>query len=331
MNLGTVVLPEEPGRYESLAICLQGVAESVRGQIDYDDLCSALGLSMTTVSAGSIDAPGWWMTCGRDLLVEPVAELFGIRLRNLHPPGMGVELYGADEFEQHFEASYEPLIARAIENGQPVLAWRGWPDLGAYHWGVITGVDDQGFTGRTIWRGGQIDRLVEPTYQCYVVEECEPVAPPLERLFKSTVRAANVYINQAPFAPLTGGGGPLRLVTGPAAYDAWELWIEHLADAEAATAWTEHRQHAEFITASRRSAIAFLKKYASVAGPDRRDVLAEMVAHCEAVVEQLAESVDEQRAASAFRTRGGRERLLAGVHAAEAAERRLAAIIESLA
>src|SRR3972149_4991317 len=52
MILSTVVLPEEPGRYESLAICLQGVAESVRGQIDYNDLCSALGLSMATVSAG---------------------------------------------------------------------------------------------------------------------------------------------------------------------------------------------------------------------------------------------------------------------------------------
>src|SRR5690606_11352344 len=110
----------------------------VGATFDYDDLCAALGVSFAAVSVGSESSPGWWTTYGRDAFLAPAARLFGLHVRDLHPPEVALEMTGAEEFGQHWELSYKPHIQQALRNGQPVLAWQGWPDVRWPFWGVVT-------------------------------------------------------------------------------------------------------------------------------------------------------------------------------------------------
>jgi len=333
MDLNTINVREEAGRYESLSLALRAVAEAARGQIDYDALCAALGVSFCAVSVRAEPAPGWWMTYGRDAFVEPAARLFGIRLRNLQPPDVGVEMSRAVEFPQHFDASYLPLIQRALENGQPVIAWQGWPDASAMFWGVITAASGEGLEGVTLWAGGERVRLVSPAVQCHVVEECSPQLPPRDRLFGMAMRHADAFMNRAPFAPVPAGAEPPAMITGPAAFDAWERWLAEteFGPVEQDAAWREHRQHADFVAASRRSAVAFLESMREIIPAQRRDDMSEGIRCCQEVADLLSPSIEEAIVREAFTSAAGREQLLAAVHAAEAADRRLAMLVEQFA
>jgi hypothetical protein len=331
MNLERIVLREEENRYESLALCLRAVAEAAGGELDYDAACAAMGLSFAAVSVRAEPAPGWWLTCGRDLFLESAAELFGLRLRSLHPPDVGVEMTRAAEFAQHFEASYVPLIRTAIGNGQPVLAWQGWPGVSGRFWGVITQAADSGLAGVTLWAGGGVVPLAAPAMQCYVVESCVPRLPPRDRLLADALTHADAWLNRAPMSPVAAGAaGPASAVTGPAAFDAWEEWLtggEFTGPGEEA-AWQEHRQHAEFLVTSRRSGVAFLQSIREILPADDQDSLEQWLACCRAEIDELAPSCDEDYARTQFSTAAGREVLLQSVHQAEAAHRRLAMLIE---
>lgn len=330
MDLSKILLREEAGRYESLALSLQAVAEAAGGETDYDALCAAMGVSFAAVSARAEKAPGWWMMYGRDAFVEPAAQLFGIRLRNLQPPDVGVEMTQAAEFPQHFEASYLPLIQRSLENGQPVIAWEGWPGTSALCWGVITGTDGNALSGVTMWADGQTVELAGPAVQSYVVEECAPRLPPRDQLLGMALRHADAYMNRAPF---TVGAAPPAIVTGPAAFDAWETW---LADTEFGPpdqdeSWREHRQHADFLVSSGRSAIAFLQRIRAIVPNDHQDFFGEIIDTVQKRIALLEPSTDQARVREAFASANGRQELLSAVHAAEAADRRLAMMIEESA
>ena len=330
--LDEILIREGEGQYESLTLALQAVAAAERVELDYDDLCAALGVSFAAVSTDAVASPGWWLTYGRDAFLEPAARLFCIELRDLHPPDVGVDMLAADEFSQHFEASYEPLILRALENGQPVLALQGWPDFRSSFWGVITGQTNAGFEGTTLWSGGERQRLVAPAVQCYVVERCEPVVPRRSDLFAMAMRHADTFLNRAPFAAPSPAVAP-SIVTGPAAFDAWEEWLEsgEFGDPDTDASWNEHRQHAEFIAASRDSAARFLRRIREVASKDLGETVDQAIACCESVVDRLADSRDESKVRSLFATSRGREKLLQAIHAAEADDRRLGMHVEQLA
>src|SRR5207245_829727 len=152
-------------------LALRAVAASAGAAFNYDDLCAALGISFTTVSTSAEPSPAHWLTYGRDLFIEPVGRMFGFALRDLHPPDIGVDMLAAEEFPQHFELSYKPLIRRALENRQPVLAWRGWEGDFARDWGVITGTKGDDFIGAV--PNAQLTHTA-PAMQCYVVERFEP-------------------------------------------------------------------------------------------------------------------------------------------------------------
>ena len=103
-----------------------------------------------------------------------------MQIREVHPPEAARGLEDAAEFEQHFDASYRPLILRAMENGQFVLAWRGWLGERELSWGWIRAACDEGmgFRGSTIWSEAELnplraDLLVRPAVQLYIVERIE--------------------------------------------------------------------------------------------------------------------------------------------------------------
>lgn len=333
MDLNAITIREEPGRYESLALALRAAIEAASGEIDYDTLCATLGVSFAAVSVSAESAPGWWMTYGRDAFVEPVAELFGLRLRNLQPPDVGLEMTQAVEFPQHFEASYKPLVQRAIENGQPVLAWQGWPGVSGLFWGVIARAQAETLGGTTLWAEGPRVTMTGPAMQCYVVEDFARREPTPLQVLKTAMQHADAYMNRAPFAPVTAGAGVPAIVTGPAAFDAWERWLSEteFGPIEEDASWREHRQHAEFVMSSWQSAGRFLEAMRPVVPAECRDNLAATIETCGQIVALLDPSAAEAGAREAFDSRAGRERLLAAVHAAEAANRRLALTVEELA
>ena len=320
-----------PGEHESLVVALRALAAAAGVALDYDALGAALGVSFASVSTPALETPGWWMTFGRDAFLEPAARQFGIRLRDLHPPEVGMEMTGADGFDQHFALSHRPLIQRALEHGQPVLAWQGWPDDRCFLWGVITGMEGDELVGTTLWSDGRRLPLTAPAAQCYVVERCDPVLPGRADLLGTALRHGEAYVNRAPYAP--SAGVPVTaptLVTGPAAFDAWEGWLEACDDGSAPEAWNEHRQHAEFAAAARQSAGRFLREYRSAAEPDRADAIDQAIACCDAFADRLADSRDPARVESMFASRSGRQTLLEAVHAAEADDRRLGIQLERL-
>ena len=82
----------------------------------------------------------------RDALLVEGARVFGMTVRGLHPPEAARGLEHSAEYAQHFAASYRPLILRALENRQPVLARLGRGEFGNHHpiWGAIEDSSDGG-------------------------------------------------------------------------------------------------------------------------------------------------------------------------------------------
>lgn len=333
MDLTSIRFLEGPDRHETLALSLMSVATSLRMEIDYHDLCAALGLSCTTVSTRLDPSPGWWMTYGRDAFVESAARLFGLELRNLQPPDVAVDMLAADEFGQHWEYSYKPLIRRALENGQPVLAWQGWPEFRWPLWGVITSTQESDFAGWTLWSQDQPQPLCSPALQCYVVERAETDrgSPPRDRLLSVALAHMDAYMNAAPLAPPLEEREPPRIVTGPAAYRAWIQWIESGSTDLSREAWNEHRQHADFVAAGHESGAVFLRRMLDVTAQDLRERLGEAIEHCGRVSRLLASSRDPGLVASLFGTPQGRQELLDAVRSAGAENRLLADTIHELA
>ena len=211
-----------------------------------------------------------------------------------------------------------------------MLAWQGWPETSAMFWGVVTRVTDGQLEGVTLWAEGRPRRLVAPALQCYVVETCNPVPPPRDRLLTMALQHADAYLNHAPFASGVANAAAPGIVTGPAAYDAWEAWLETgaFSASEADTGWREHRQHAEFMTTSRQSAIAFVSSIREIVPASQQLQVDAIIDACSQELNHLLPSCDEQVVCRAFATPAGRRTLLDALHRAEAASRRIASTIE---
>src|SRR5262245_41083802 len=169
---------EAPGELDSLAVSLRSLTALSSSPADYDDVVAALGLgSLVAAEAGhSLDD---WPMLARDELLVVTAELFGIRLRDLHPRRAAVGLDTSDEFKLHFVDSYLPLIDRALLSGQLAIAWRGWPPPRAMQWGVITSCTGDVCGGFTLGGSGEPQALISPAQQVYIVEEAGPTVPAL--------------------------------------------------------------------------------------------------------------------------------------------------------
>jgi hypothetical protein len=268
----------------SLTLAVRDVARRAGHEIDIDDLHAALGLSFM-LCASREEPPGVWPTLARDAFLVEAARLFGMGIRDVHPPEAARGLDRAEEFRQHFDASYRPLIHRALENDQPVLAWRGWTGARAGLWGVMTGTCDGGigFTGRAFGTGGEdATALSRPPVQLYVVETLDfESAAPADLLESVTAHAAAVLRN--------GLSDPFAVLTGPAAYALWAARLADLKPSEpgAARGLADHRGLARSVTASYRSGLRFCGKWLDRCPADKRGALQHLQAGCEGMVDLL--------------------------------------------
>jgi len=166
--------PDEVSRpEESLAFAVRAIARQGGIEIDHTELVLALGFEIRAVPSPT----GTSTMFGREARLIDAGKQFGMQIRDVHPPEAARGLEAAAEFDQHFDASYRPLILRALENNQSVLAWRGWAEERELSWGWIRAACEEGvgFRGATIWSERELnslrnDLLVRPAIQLYIVE-----------------------------------------------------------------------------------------------------------------------------------------------------------------
>jgi hypothetical protein len=274
---------------ESLTTSLAAVARLGGSAIDPDDLHAALGLSFL-VTAGTPDvaaAGGEW--AARDWNLVHAARTFGIELRPLHPPAAAVGLRDAAEFEQHFLDSYAPLIRQALDHGQAVLAWQGWPEPCAWDWGIVTSAANggMGFAGRTPAAEPGIVALTGPVIQAYVIEVVVPDTRPAgDVLLRAALAAGDRVLSN-------GLPADFGVVSGSAAYDAWGQW-------PATGGGSESRLSAAVgdVLASRRSAARFVMRHERANTADAATVL-NAVGHRLQKVTDTASAVCESFAGAA--------------------------------
>lgn len=285
----------------SLTLALRHVASRAGHEIDVDDLHAALGLSFM-LCASLEEELAVWPTLARDAFLVEAGWLFGMGIRDMHPPEAARGLDRAEEFRQHFDASYRPLIQRALENGQPVLAWRGWTGTRTGLWGVITDscADGIGFAGRVFGIGDESAiNLSLPPVQLYVVETVSPEeASPTDLLASVIAHAATILRNDL--------SDPFAVTTGPAAYARWAVCLAAIKSGEPETMrrMADHFCLARSVTASHQSGLRFCGKWSDRYPADKRLMWQCLKAGCEGVVQRLTEfTLDDD----AFAGRDGNE------------------------
>lgn len=174
--------------HEPLAQVLHALPAGAARDVCCEEWVSLLGLGMA-LTAVDWECPRFWATYARHAHLPAAAALHGLRLRDLHPPDAAVGLQTSAEFPQHFSDSYVPLIERALEHGQPVLAWRGWPAPAEREWGVIVAADGGRLLGYAPGCGEAPVALEGAAHQVYVVEERRPAEPAAAARFAAATRA----------------------------------------------------------------------------------------------------------------------------------------------
>ena len=328
MPLTTIRIHNAEDQWESLALALQAVAGWAGLELDYDSLCAAAGLSFMTASTGrDDDCLASWMARGRDACLVEAAALFGLRLREIHPPDAARDLDRAPEFAQHFEASYQPIVRHALKNGQPVLAWGGWADRRHAMWGVITEPDARGIglAGTTIWSAGRTVPLISPPAQLYVVEEVAPRRPTDQVLLCLSINAARRALHDEL-------GGRWGLVTGPRAYDHWALRLagDVVCPPCGDGAGRCHWRMARCVASARQTAVRYLDCQRDGAAAQVQPLIDTVITHCRGLTDALAASRDEESVRRLIGSPQGRQALADGVRAAQACERAIAAAIDEL-
>lgn len=272
-------------------------AAADRGQVpNPDDVHAVLGLPWLYCASPTESSISHWQTMARDLCLVPAARVFGLQLRDIHPPEAARGLESATEFEQHFDASYRPLIARALEHHQPVIAWRGWENESGSSWGIVTHIVDDGvgFAGVTPRQRGEVVEfapalLVRPTWQVYVVEAMEPANP----TSRSLVATALLHARQALDPAI---GERLGLLTGVQAFDRWMQVASESSLSQPATR-NELRELLHSVMWNIRVGVQFLNKHVrGVDGRDARDISAigETMDRWRSSVAPLCDSVDRR-------------------------------------
>lgn len=326
MDLNAIRIQAIPGEYESLVLALRAVSWAGGGNAGYDELSGALGVSFAAVAAAGEPSPAVWPTYGRDRFIEPVARAFGMHLRDLHPPDVGVDMLSADEFPQHFELSYKPLIRRAVEHGQPVLAWRGWDGAAARLWGVITGLDGEEFMGVAPPAGSRKRRLVHPALQCYVVERYEPRDPSPAEMLAMGVRHADAFLNPNGQLHETTGRDLPGVVTGPAALACWRQAVETQSGDEIMVESTlrAHLKYAAYLAAGHRSAERFLRQTSTAAKAEYQDAIDDARTLCDFVAAHLSATFQKSRIHVCLSKPEGWRLVLSAIEAAELGDTQLA-------
>jgi len=328
MDLSALVIHDIPKRLGSLPLSLMALQRWSGGNTQYRSINAVLGLSVRTTAVRGSSCLGWWSTHGCDRFLIEAAAMFGMRLRPVHPPAAAVGLADHGPFDQHFEASYAPLIRAALDHGQPVLAWCGWPDARASLWGIITTTCDDGigFAGTTMWSHEQLVALIRPPIQLYIVEEIRPRHPDNAQLLRAAVSRFRAMLNDRQ-------NDDSRILGGVAAYDEWlrRLTTEDVCPSCSKGHGKCHVQHARFICSDRASAVRFFEHHRDGAEGRLRAAIEALIAECRGPINALATSRDPAAVDVLIDTPRGREALAAGVQAAKSFESAVADALNQLA
>ncbi len=277
---------EAENHYESLAVCLRAILAAHDIDVAYEELTATLGLGAAVV-ATDYDELGWWATYARDATLIATAERFGVQLRELHPPEAAVGLAESSEYGRHFQDSYVPLIREALEQGQPVLAWRGWPPPRDRLWGVLVEQTDDMLLGLTLWHGGRPLPLIGPAHQVYIVERVtrtpEQAFGPAEQFVYAAEQAIDMWHGK--------WGRAAGVVTGAAAYDRW---CQALSDASqrSVRGMSLPRQHSQLVrvfVSARRYLATWLRSIASGLRAEHVELAAHWAAACDQSAATLAD------------------------------------------
>lgn len=159
-----------------LADCIVGLTGSTDTTADRNAVVTALGAGLASFFTQPPCRDFPVLAECHDFALPKVARLFGIHLRAMHPPRARHGLAHSTEFAGHFVDSYVPLIQRALQNGQKVLAFRGWsPDV-SETWGVVNR-DESGDLWGEVPCCQEPVQLSGPALQCYVVETVASANP----------------------------------------------------------------------------------------------------------------------------------------------------------
>ena len=327
MSLSSIRMTPEPDHPESLAIALRALLSWAGEEVDYRTITAALGLSLITAVRDPEACLVIWVTQGRDALLAEAAPCFGLRIRDLHPPEAAVGIERAPEFAQHFEASYRPLIEKALANNQPVLARSGWPGEASGHWGIITagGGPGMGLRGTSLDSGGATVTMTAPPVQAYVIEELKPRVQSAGELLRLAVNSARTILHNET-DPRFG------ITTGPEVYASWRerLRHEHVCAACDDSGAKGHRQMAYVITCARRDAAEFFSRYVESVAGDARKLIERIASECDAAINVLAPSCDLCTVEDAVKNERGRGQLAEAVTAAQTHETKIKTYITDL-
>ncbi len=292
---------EAPHHYESLAVSLRAILACHGLSRPYEEIVAVLGLGMATVAVPD-DELGWWCTYARDAALLEVATRYGLQLRELHPPQAAMGLARSPGYARHFQDSYLPLIRRALEHGQRVLTWRGWPPPRERLWGVLVEQAGGMLLGHTLWHRASPLPLIGPAHQAYIIEDfARPTTDwtPAQQ-FKTAVHAT-CSMWRGPW-PVDGG-----LLTGSAAYDAWCEALAHppARPASGRSLGWQHSQAIRVHTAARTALATWLRSIGGKLGGRDVELAARWAAACDQVVETLATCETAEDAEETFRAAGG--------------------------
>ena len=320
----------------SLSLALRGVAQRAGYDINLDDLNAALGLSwMMTAVPGESDLARWSMYA-RDAFAVEAGRLFGLNLRPVHPPEAARGLYESAEFDQHFDAGYRPLILRALENGQPVLAWRGWHGwdpggLMEMAWGIVERTCEKGIglEGVVIASSASADHaevmtLDRPPVQLYIAETVTPTSLNPDELLNLALDHTRHVFNNA--IEVRFGA-----VTGPKAYDTWlaRLRDDRTGGTDDPDLTERHRRLGASIVAGHESAIRFLQSHLDRSANQKRSIIEALIPLCQTVVGSIGDSLNAAAGEAVAATPAGRAKLTDGITRAREATDEMCSALES--
>lgn len=211
-SLADLRLTPAPSSFESLVDCLTALCAWCGQPAECGELLATTGIAGMLTAAPAARAPVEWPWWGRHVFIEEAALLYGLQLRDLHPPQAAPLPLPPPEFDLHYRDSYLPLIRTALANGQPVLAWMGWEGA-PFYWGLIVEASGPRGAGLVPGRSGRVALSTAPV-QCYVVtpNAPEPVTA-AQRLAAARRRLAEALGNALPER--------FGVISGAAALPAW--------------------------------------------------------------------------------------------------------------
>jgi hypothetical protein len=273
---------------QSLDFCVEAVLAAFGHSVAREELSAVMGNAF--LLSYSVDAPPGqqWNAYGRHTFLETTARLYGLELRDLHPPDAAPLPLTPPEFEGHFVDSYLPLVQTALAHGYPAFAWMGWPQPNGTLWGVVTGFDAANgrCLGQTIYSRGRPVAFTSAPVQVYTVQEFREVrASPAELLKVMLNHAAVIMKNLIP--------SNYRVTSGPASLEAWRGNVATIGP-------DMNRRLSQSFVAGRQAALDVFSSFRQAADADQIRTIDEYALLFEQQIKALSSVAGEEQLSMAL-------------------------------